>query len=104
MTQRELGEKTSKDAPTVTRIIDLLVKKGLLRRQVSIADRRTFFIHLTKEGQALYERVLPVVIEVRSEGWKGLSSADFDHLRRILGTIYANMSEADMIPATAFEQ
>ncbi|MDZ7898154.1 MAG: MarR family transcriptional regulator [Arcicella sp.] len=39
VSQNELAEMTVKDAPTVTRIIDLLVKKGLAERTMAENDR-----------------------------------------------------------------
>src|SRR6476660_5178381 len=48
LNQSELAKLTGKDHPTLTRIIDLLCKKGLTERRMDITDRRSFIIHLTK--------------------------------------------------------
>lgn len=45
--QTELSEKTYKDRATVTRMLDLLEKKGLIFRQQSSADRRIYEVFLT---------------------------------------------------------
>ena len=42
--QRELADLTFKDKPTITRILDLLVKKQLIRRETDSKDRRIFKI------------------------------------------------------------
>ena len=47
LSQFEIASRTFKDAPTVTRIIDLLCKKQLLRRLPDTTDRRKFNIFLT---------------------------------------------------------
>lgn len=91
LSQRKLGKLTFKDAPTITRIIDLMVKKGLVERKVSANDRRKFSISLTGFGRENYGTVLPDVESLRSAGWLGLSEDDFNDLMRILQTIFANM-------------
>lgn len=91
LSQNEIARQVYKDAPTVTRIIDLLCKKGLTRRVADEADRRRFSIVLTSEGKAKVEEVLPVVIEVREQGWGGLSATDYADLIRILNTVFDNL-------------
>jgi DNA-binding MarR family transcriptional regulator len=53
ITQNELGNIIYKDAPTITRILDLLVKKNLIERNMSKQDRRKFTLNLTTEGLEL---------------------------------------------------
>ncbi len=91
ISQQELGDLTFKDAPTITRIIDLIVKKGLVARETSKTDRRKFSILLTDAGRDVYGQVLPVVESLRSAGWMHLSENDFSELMRILRTVFVNM-------------
>ncbi|MBX2844414.1 MAG: MarR family transcriptional regulator [Flammeovirgaceae bacterium] len=90
LSQNEIADCTFKDAPTVTRIIDLLCKKGLTERSMDENDRRRFKIMLTEEGKAKVKEVLPVVIDVRQQGWDGLGEEDHHNLIRILDTIFEN--------------
>jgi DNA-binding MarR family transcriptional regulator len=91
--QNTLSEMTTKDAPTVTRIIDLLSQKGLAERRMADNDRRKFLVFLTDAGQAKYEAVLPVVSAMRRKGWGNLSDDDYHHFVKIMDSIYQNMSE-----------
>ena len=93
ISQNTLAELTTKDAPTVTRILDLLVKKDLVERRMSEEDRRKFNIHLKPEGQKTFETVLPVVKEIRRQGWGQLSEEDYGHFVRIMDSIYQNFSD-----------
>jgi MarR family 2-MHQ and catechol resistance regulon transcriptional repressor len=52
-TLTELAEKMKVSRPSVTIIIDKLVRKGYLRRIRSSHDRRSFHIHLTEIGMKL---------------------------------------------------
>src|SRR6476646_7297317 len=51
--QVELCERCYKDAPTITRIIELLVRKELIDRTGCKNDRRRFDISLNKKGKQL---------------------------------------------------
>lgn len=88
--QNELAAKSYKNAPTVSRIIDLLVKKNYLRRQMHGEDRRSFQIFLTPQGRKVVEQLFPVAKELRIQGWKNLSEKDYQDLIRILNQISAN--------------
>lgn len=93
VSQNELAEDTTKDAPTVTRILDLLVKKGLVVRQMADDDRRKFNIYLTDEGRKLHQLAFKVIAEFRIKSWDGLTDDDYEHLVRIMDRIHKNISE-----------
>ncbi|RFS21410.1 MarR family transcriptional regulator [Chitinophaga silvatica] len=90
-THNELARNTSKDITTISRIIELLVKKGLVRREVDSLDRRKVYLQLTPEGVEKYKDVKAVVYDMRKVGWKHLSEKDYEELTRILDTIYNNI-------------
>ncbi|HUQ80740.1 MAG TPA: MarR family transcriptional regulator, partial [Gemmatimonadaceae bacterium] len=46
-TQAELSEATFRDAPTMSRIVDVMESRGLLERRADSADGRARRIHLT---------------------------------------------------------
>ncbi|QJD77642.1 MarR family winged helix-turn-helix transcriptional regulator [Spirosoma rhododendri] len=93
ISQNSISEITVKDAPTVTRIIDLLSQKGLVERRMADTDRRKFLVFLTDAGQAKYDEVLPVVSAMRRKGWGNLSDDDYHQFVKIMDSIYQNMSE-----------
>lgn len=92
MKQNELAELIFKDNPTLTRIIDLLCKKGLTVRTLHPSDRRSFIVSLTKEGIKKVEQLKPKIKDVRFKAWEGLSERDFNQFKKILNTIYQNLS------------
>ena len=53
LNQKEVAARADKDQPTTTRILDLLEKKGLIRREISPNDRRAFLLRMTEAGQEL---------------------------------------------------
>lgn len=90
--QVELCEKCAKDAPTITRIIELLIKKEMVLREECKEDRRKFNISLSKKGKALIQKLLPVVIEFRKQGWNNLTEKDIQHIERITKKIQDNLN------------
>ncbi|NIG56931.1 MarR family winged helix-turn-helix transcriptional regulator [Chitinophaga sp. Cy-1792] len=90
-THNELARNTSKDITTISRIIELLVKKGLVQREADSTDRRKVYLQLTPAGVEKYKDVKPMVHEMRKVGWHTLTERDYQELTRILDTIYANV-------------
>lgn len=91
ITHNELAKLTSKDITTVSRIIELLVKKELVVREGSPQDRRKVYLQLTVKGTEKYKDVRPLVLEMRKTGWAGLTEYDYTELTRILDAIYQNI-------------
>ncbi|WP_353127554.1 MarR family winged helix-turn-helix transcriptional regulator [Parapedobacter pyrenivorans] len=91
LSQKELAEYCGKDQPTLTRIVDLLVSKNLVERRTNPTDRRSFVVHLTPEGERKIDTLTVNVNEIRMQAWQNLDEVDFEHLKRILNTIYDNL-------------
>ncbi len=91
LSQKELAELCGKDQPTLTRIIDLLVKKGFVERTMHHLDRRSFIVHLSEDGKRKTEELAPQVKAIRMKAWENLEENDFHDLKRILDTIYNNL-------------
>lgn len=92
LSQNELATESFKNAPTVSRIIDLLCKKGITDRQRFDNDRRRYKIFLTKEGEKIYKKTHPHVEELRKLGWAKLNNKDYAEFVRIMDKIYKNYS------------
>ncbi len=91
ISQNELAEVTAKDAPTITRILDLMQKKGIIKKQLFKKDARKFAIYLTPFGEDLHKKVKPIVLALRKKGWGDLSDEDYNTLVRIMDSIYNNI-------------
>ena len=57
LTAKELANRTSSDAFKVTRAIELLVRRGLIRRDVDKKDRRRASLQLTAQGRKVYKSI-----------------------------------------------
>ena len=90
ISQNELANSSFKDAPTVSRIVDLLCKKGLTRRQRLHSDKRQYQLFLTDSGRATHKKAWPRVVQLREKGWAGLSDADYETFAKILNRVFTN--------------
>ena len=93
ISQNELANGSFKNAPTVSRIVDLLCKKGLTERKRFANDKRRYKVFLTKKGKDTYIKTKPVVVKLRRKGWKNLSNEDYDFFLRIMNQIFENFEE-----------
>jgi len=89
--QAELADDLFNDMPNITRILDKLVRKGLVTRKTDDTDRRKFRIYLTDSGRYLRSVYLEQAPVSRIEDYKDLTIDDLEHLKRILYIIEKNI-------------
>ena len=90
MHQRDLGERILRSSGNMTLVIDNLEKRGLVRRERSVDDRRFILVHLTEEGARLIRRVFPAHAEAITRRLAVLTSEEqraLGNLCRKLGTV-----------------
>lgn len=92
ISQLAIAKATYKDAPTITRIIDLLCKKELIQRVTNKQDRRRFDIQLTQKGRDKIEQILPIIQDARRQAWKGLKDEEIDQLVSSLNMVFNNLN------------
>lgn len=93
LTNKEMAELCGKDQPTLTRIIDLLIKKEMTERISHPTDRRCLSLQLTTKGKHKIEEIAPKVADFRMQAWQNLNEEDFEHFTRILNTICDNLTQ-----------
>lgn len=83
------------DSGALTRILDQLERRGLLQRQRSRVDRRAVQLHLTDEGRALIEGLVPEVVAQLNRALGGFSAAELAELVRLLTKLTAAIEPAE---------
>jgi DNA-binding MarR family transcriptional regulator len=84
LTAKQLGTLTSSDAFKVARAIELLVRRGLIHRDVDKTDRRRAKLRLTAEGRKVYRDIEKFVIRVENELAAALGASELATLRQSL--------------------
>ena len=88
--QKELASESFKNAPTISRIIDVLCKKGWTERITDDKDRRLIHVHLTTTGSKIVEKIADRAEVIRKQGWKNLSKEDYKTFVRIMNQVFDN--------------
>lgn len=91
LSQKELANKSHRDPASITRTIDLLEKKELLRREAIPNNRRAYNINLTEKGELFIKNNMKIIKKHRELSTQGMSSKDLNVLSVLLAKIRANM-------------
>ncbi len=92
-TPQDLADYTGADASTITRRVDQLEKRGLLRRIPNPEDRRSIHLELTTEGKQLTPRIARVAKELNELAMIGMSAAERSAFQAILRRMIRNLGE-----------
>jgi len=91
MIQKEIAEKSGKDKPAVTRILDALESKGLITREPGKQDRRSFLVYATEKGRSLIRETKPIERQTIREAAAGIGGSDHELLLALLRRINENV-------------
>jgi len=91
VTQQMLCDITSKDKPSMTRLIDKLEIRDLVTRVSDHSDRRINLIHLTDTGLALQQRATEIVQSVATKTLKNITDEELNISRSVLKKIMTNL-------------
>ena len=89
-TAAELCKILIYDPGAMTRLLDRLEKKGVLRRTRTKDDRRTVRLELTAEGNKLYPKILQALVQVFNRLLHGFTKAEVQQLELLLTRMVAN--------------
>ena len=89
--QQELADKTGKDKASLTKLLDNLEKRQLVKRVPDEQDKRGKRVWLTSTGKKLKEKVYPLALSVVEMAEKGISKHDLQHAQTVLEHIYNNI-------------
>lgn len=84
------ARETGIDAGAMTRMLDRLEAKGLLRRQRSNNDRRVVNVALTTAGKTVAREIPPVISNVLNRQLQGFSQYEFEIIKDLLQRFLAN--------------
>jgi DNA-binding MarR family transcriptional regulator len=93
MTSAELCQHLCHDSGALTRVVDQMEKRGLIRRERNRKDRRMVSLALTKEGRKVIERHLPRLVALYNGLLSDFSAQEADMLIGLLTRIIARLQE-----------
>jgi DNA-binding MarR family transcriptional regulator len=85
-----LCKGVSYDPGAMTRMIDRLERKGLVRRVRSADDRRKILVELTEEGKAVYPKLIEGAVRTINHFLRDFTRAEAEQLENFLRRMLAN--------------
>jgi DNA-binding MarR family transcriptional regulator len=92
LSQQELCNRTYRDKPSITRLIDNLEKQKLLKRASHKKDRRINLVCLTDAGRALQDTTLTIANQTMDEALTDVKKEDIETVKKVLQKVYDNLN------------
>ncbi len=91
--QKHLALITERDKTSLTRLISTLEKKGLVRREVSVTDKRVNHLFITNPGKETYLSTLPLITQSIQELQSGIDKEDLDRAIATINRVSNNIKK-----------
>ena len=88
--QAEISKTNYRNRATTSRVISGLSEKGLLKKQRFDDDQKRFQLVLTKAGEQLIQKTLPIISDIRKMSTQNISHEEFDIFIKVLNQIWDN--------------
>lgn len=89
--QNQIGKLINKDHTCVSRLIDTLIKKGIINKEISLEDKRVNLIYLTKAGKELQNKAADTVRHSLDKVFKNVSEEEKKIFSIVLDKIIKNL-------------
>ena len=83
-----LSIKIGVDNSTLTRLIDILMKKGIVQKNRSSQDKRSYIISVTKKGELLQSKIEDEIDSFVSKLFRNTRLEDQEELKKSLSSIH----------------
>jgi len=92
LSQQELCNRTFRDKPSITRLIDNLEKQELVKRMPSASDRRINLVCLTENAKDLQQQTIDLANLTMSEALVGVNKEDIETVKKVFQQVYDNLT------------
>lgn len=86
-----LAEKVSRDKASLSRTLDFMEQKGLIKRITVIDDKRSSKITLTRKSYEIRDKATEIATTFTNKELNGLSPIEVKELRRMLNRVFSNI-------------
>ena len=91
LSQQELCNRTFRDKPSITRLIDNLEKKAMVIRMPSKTDRRINLVCLTDAAKEIQNLTIDLANQTMSEALVGVKKEDIEIVKIVFQKVYDNL-------------
>jgi DNA-binding MarR family transcriptional regulator len=99
--QRTLASTIGFDTSTIGGVIDRLERRGLIARQASPTDRRVRLLHVTADGVALLEELIPDMLKAQQRMLAPLPAGQRAGFLAMLKTVVEANNDLSRAPSDA---
>ena len=93
LTQKELSQRTGVMEPTTFAAMKAMEALGYVTRQQAPHNRKNVYIHLTDQGRALREVLVPLAVDTNRISTQGIAPADLATTRQVLLAMIENLAQ-----------
>lgn len=93
LSQVELADQMRIEKASLTGVLDVMEKRGLISRTRNADDRRKVNIHLTPRARTLKEKLLPFRTKINKRATRGMTVEEVETLRRLLAQVISNLED-----------
>ncbi len=91
LSQQELCNRTFRDKPSITRLIDNLEKQKLVKRMPSKDDRRINLVCLTEPAKLLQDKTIELANQTMDEALVGVNKSEIEIVKQVFQKVYDNL-------------
>ncbi|MEO0066672.1 MAG: hypothetical protein RI983_1998, partial [Bacteroidota bacterium] len=92
LSQQELCNRTFRDKPSITRLIDNLEKQQLVKRVASPTDRRINLVQLTEAAKDLQQITIDLANQTMAEALVGVDKKEIEIVKSVFQRVYDNLT------------
>lgn len=92
LSQQELCNKTFRDKPSITRLIDNLEKLKLVKRVANNEDKRVNSVFLTEAAKQLQDITINLANQTMDEALVGVTKSEIETVKNVLQKVYDNLT------------
>ena len=92
LSQQELCNRTFRDKPSITRLIDNLEKQQLVKRVASPTDRRINLVQLTQAAKDLQQITIDLANQTMAEALVGVDKKEIEIVKSVFQRVYDNLT------------
>ena len=94
--QKDLAASVGIEGPSLVRLIDTLVSKGLVQRSEDSTDRRAKLLCLTPEGQLIVARIREIVATLDNEILRPFSDNEISRFGQFVLSLESTVNDVRM--------
>jgi DNA-binding MarR family transcriptional regulator len=86
----ELAERAGMSKQAMNQLLQSLQQLGYIRRSDAKEDGRARIVHFTKRGQAVWDRIHQILVQIETEWRETLGDRQFEQLKKLLAKVWGS--------------